>query len=79
MYDVFNKRVYYYYPLVTIRAVMSSVLTWQPEKLPMDTICVPLDNNVVSTAKLRRQTSLGPNSTDDRSMFSYNKLSVVVI
>ena len=42
-------------------------MTSQLKKLPMGTICVPLDSMGVSMAKLGRQTSLCPNSTDNHS------------
>ena len=59
---------YYDYQLSLLSK--TSQMTSQPEKLPMDIICVPIDNNVVSTAKLGCQNSLGSHSTDDHSIYN---------
>ena len=39
----------------------------------------PLDNNVVSTANLRRQASLGSNSTDNRSISRSRRLRLITL
>ena len=44
-------------------------MTSEPEKWSVDTICVSLGNKVIFVGKLGRQTSFGPYSTDNRSMY----------